>query len=334
MKKDGLSSHFKNRRVLITGGLGFIGSNLAIRLAGRGAQVTVLDAMIPEYGGNLFNIEPIKERVVTNLGNICDRHAMDGIVRGQDYVFHLAGQVSHVKSLHDPFPDIEFNIKGTVILMEALRHHNPKAKLVFTGTRGQYGSVAKLPAAEDTPVNPKGIYEITNLAAEQIIRMYNRVHGIDAVLLRLTNIYGPRGQMKHSQFGVVNWFVRLALENKTIPVFGDGKILRDFVYVDDCVDAIMMAASAPKASGEVFNVGTDKPTDFRSLIELITREAGSGRWEFAPFSEERKAQEPGDFYSDISKIRRIVGWEPRTDLPNGIRQTIAYYRQHRSQYWS
>ncbi len=328
-----MNYNFKGRRALITGGLGFIGSNLALKLVELGAHVTLVDAMIPEYGGNPFNIEPVKDKVTINYGNICDAHAMNWLVRDQDYVFHLAGQVSHVKSLHDPFTDIEYNIKGTATLAEAMRTHNPKAKLVFTGTRGQYGSVAKLPAAEDTPVNPKGIYEITNLAAEQIIKAYHRSHNLQAVLLRLTNIYGPRGQMKHSQFGVVNWFVRLAIDGKTLPIFGDGKILRDFVYVDDCVDAILMAAAKPEAVGEIFNVGTDKPSDFLTLAKIITSQTGKGRWEFAPFSEERKAQEPGDFYSDISKIRSIVGWEPKTNLEDGIRQTITYYQQHQSRYW-
>src|SRR5947209_7651917 len=216
-------------RVLITGGLGFIGSNLAIRLVEAGALVTLVDAMIPEYGGNLFNITPVADRVTLNFGDICDRHAMNWLVRGQHYVFHLAGQVSHVMSMTDPFPDIEHNIKGTVVLMEALRRHNPRARVLFTGTRGQYGPAVRLPVDEEAPANPKALYEISKLAAERIVRVYHETHGIAAVMLRLTNVYGPRAQMKHSQYGVVNWFVRQALDGKPIEVFGDGQIKRDFL---------------------------------------------------------------------------------------------------------
>jgi UDP-glucose 4-epimerase len=326
--------HFRGKRVLITGGLGFIGSSLAIRLVELGADVTLVDAMIPEYGGNLFNIEPIRDRVTVNFGDICDRLAMDWLVREKDYVFHLAGQVSHVMSLTDPFPDIEYNIKGTTVVMEAIRRHAPQAKVVFSGTRGQYGSAVRLPVDEDAPTNPKGIYEISNLTAEKIIEVYHNIHGIHSVLLRLTNVYGPRAQMKHSQYGVVNWFVRLALDGETIKLFGDGSIRRDFLYVDDCVDALLMSAACDAAGGQIFNVGIDQPTNFLELAETLIEVAGTGRWTFAPFTPERKAQEPGDFYSDIAKIRRVVGWTPTTSLRDGLAATVDYYRRHRDQYWT
>lgn len=325
---------FDGARVLITGGLGFIGSNLAIRLVEQGAEVTIVDAMIPEYGGNLFNIEPVRDRVTINFGDICDRLAMDWLVRDKDYVFHLAGQVSHVMSLTDPFPDIEYNIKGTTVVMEAIRRHAPRAKVVFAGTRGQYGPAVQLPVSEDAPTNPKGIYEISNLTAEKIIQVYNDIHGVHSVLLRLTNIYGPRAQMKHSQYGVANWFVRLAIDGETIKLFGDGRIRRDFVYVDDCVDALLMCAACGDARGQIFNVGIDRPTNFLELVETLIEVAGSGRWAFAPFTPERKAQEPGDFYSDISKIRRVVGWSPKTSLREGLQATVNYYHAHRDQYWT
>lgn len=324
---------WKGRRVLITGGMGFVGSNLAIRLVGLGAKVTIADAMIAEYGGNLFNIASIRDKVTVNFGDICDHHAMDWLVRDQDYVFHLAGQVSHVMSLSDPYNDIDYNIKGTVVLMEALRRFNPRAKVVFTGTRGQYGPAVRLPVSEMDPTNPKGLYEISNLAAEKTIQFYHSSHGIESVLLRLTNIYGPRAQMKHHQYGVANWFVRLAIDNETIKLFGDGSIKRDFLYVDDCVEALLLSAMCPAAVGEVFNVGVDHPTTFRELADAIITEAGTGRWEFAPFSAERKAQEPGDFYSDISKIRNLIGWQPATSLHEGLRKTLDYYKSHADQYW-
>ncbi len=334
MPPDLLASAFNGAKVLITGGVGFIGSNLAIRLVAGGAQVTLVDAMIPAYGGNLYNIEPIKDRVTVNFADICDRHALNWLVRGQDYVFHLAGQVSHILSLTDPYPDIEYNIKGTLVVMEALRHVNPRARVIFTGTRGQYGAAVQLPVGEDAPTNPKGIYEISNLAAEKIIQVYNDIHGIHSVLLRLTNIYGPRAQMKTSHYGVVNWFVRQAIDDECIKVFGDGQIKRDPLYIDDCIEALLLCASDERARGEVLNVGVDIPVNFLKLVETAIQAAGSGSWQFAPFSPERKAQEPGDFFSDIGKIRRLVGWSPRTTLEEGLQKTVAYYRACRKHYWT
>ena len=328
-----LGGAFQGKRALITGGMGFTGSNLAIALVDAGADVTIVDAMIPGYAGNLFNIAPVRDRVAIHLCDIRDVAAMNNLVQAQDYVFHLAGQVDHILSLTDPFPDIDINIKGTAVLMEALRWYNPRAKVIYTGTRGQYGSAVTLPVSETAPTHPKGIYEISNLTAEKIIQVYNDVHGIAAVLLRLTNIYGPRAQMKHPRYGVVNWFVRLAVDDETIQVFGDGKILRDFLYIDDAVEAILMSALEPKAVGEVLNVGIDQPYNFIELAETLIEVAGTGRWEFAAFSPERKAQEPGDFYSDISKIRRLVGWTPRTALKDGLRQTVAFYRRYKQHYW-
>ncbi len=328
-----VDQQYDGARVLITGGLGFIGSNLAIRLMRAGAQVTLVDAMIPEYGGNLFNIEPVRDHVTINFGDICDRHAMDWLVRDQDFVFHLAGQVSHVRSLIDPFPDIEYNIKGTAVVMEAVRRLNPRAKVIFTGTRGQYGPAIHLPVNEEAPTNPKAIYEISNLTAEKIIQVYHHTHSIPAVMLRLTNVYGPRAQMKHSQYGVVNWFVRLGLDGTPIKVFGDGSILRDFLYVDDCVDALLRCAVCEEAVGEIFNVGVDRPTTFLELAQTLATLCEGCSWEFAPFSAERKAQEPGDFYSDITKIRTVVGWEPVTTLATGLQHTLEYYRIHCAQYW-
>jgi UDP-glucose 4-epimerase len=323
---------FAGTRALVTGGAGFIGSTLAIALAGAGASVRVVDAMIPGYGGNLFNLDPVKDSVPVDVADIRDPDAMARAVRGVDIVFHLAGQMDHVLSLKDPFPDIDINIRGTTVLMEALKHHNPSARVVYTGTRGEYGPADSLPVSEDAPTNPRGLHEISNLAAAKIVEMYGHVHGIRGTTLRLSNIYGPRAQMRHSRYGVVNWFVRLALDGTTIPVFGDGKILRDFLYVDDCVEAILLAAGSDAAPGEVLNVGGGEPTTFREVAETLDALTGTP-WELAPFSAERKAQEPGDFYSDISKIRRVLGWQPKTPLREGLERTLDYYRGAHARYW-
>lgn len=324
---------FAGKSVLITGGMGFNGSNLAIRLVELGANVTIMDSMIPDYGGNEFNVNPIKDRVRINYCDIRDENAVAYLVRNQDFVFHLAGQVCHLMSLSNPFPDIEINITGTAILMEALRKHNKNAVVVYTGTRGQYGPSVSLPVNEEAPTNPKGIYEISNLSAEKIIKVYNDVHGIRSVLLRLSNIYGPRSQMKHSRFGVANWFVRVALDDDTMKVFGDGNIVRDFLYSDDCIEALLMSAITEAAYGEIFNVGSDIPVTFLELVKTIIKVANQGKWEHAEFSAERKAQEPGDFYSDVKKIECLVGWKPSTSLENGLAKTIEYYRKYREQYW-
>jgi UDP-glucose 4-epimerase len=317
---------------LVTGGAGFIGSTLAIALVRRGAAVRVVDAMIPGYGGNLFNLEPEEGRVAVERADIRDAEAMARAVRGVDIVFHLAGQMDHVLSLTDPFPDIDINIRGTTVLMEALRLHNPAARVVYTGTRGEYGSAGSLPVAEDAPTNPRGLHEISNLAAAKIVEMYGNVHGIRGTMLRLSNIYGPRAQMRHSRYGVVNWFVRLALDGSVIPVFGNGEILRDFLYVDDCVEAILLAAASDASLGEVLNVGGGEPTTFCEVAETLASLTGA-RWEFAPFTPERKAQEPGNFYSDVRKIGRILAWRPTTPLAEGLSRTLAYYRENRERYW-
>jgi UDP-glucose 4-epimerase len=324
---------FKGKNILITGGLGFIGSNLAIRLVQTGANVTLIDAMIPGHGGNLYNIDPIKNDVVVNFSDIRDENSMNYLIRGKDYIFHLAGQNDHVLSLTDPFPDIDINIKGSAVLLEACKKFNKEVRVIYTGTRGEYGSAVKLPVKEDAPINPKGIYELSSLTAQKLFKIYNDNHKVRSVTLRLTNIYGERAQMQHHRFGVANWFIRLVIDNQTIKVFGDGSILRDFLYVQDTVDAILKSASCERAYGEVFNIGVDKPTSFLELAKTIIELAKSGSWEFAPFSPERAAQEPGDFYSDITKAREIIGWEPKTSIRDGIARTIDFYRKFRKHYW-
>jgi UDP-glucose 4-epimerase len=321
------------KRILITGGLGFIGSNLAIRLLREGASVTLCDAMIEGYGGNTANIREIRSEVEIDASDVRDAEAMERLVTGRDVVFHLAAQVSHIMSLSNPYPDIDINIKGTAVLLEACRKKNPDALVVRSGTRGQYGPAVKLPVSEDAPSDPRGIYEISQLSAEMICRTYTRIHGIRTVPLRLTNIYGPRSQMRHSQFGVVNWFVRLALEGRPIPIFGSGKILRDFLYVEDCVEALLRAAEEPKAVGEILNVGHDRPSTFLEVAETLVELVPEARIEFTEFTPERRAQEPGDFVSDITKIRRLVGWEPKVGLRDGLARTAEFYRERRGEYF-
>jgi UDP-glucose 4-epimerase len=321
------------KSVLITGGLGFIGSNLAIRLVREGADVTVCDAMLEGYGGNFANVREVEGEIETRIADVRDEEEMGRLVEGRDVIFHLAAQVSHVLSLSNPYPDIDINIKGTAVVLEACRKRNPSALVVRSGTRGQYGPAVTLPVSEETPPNPRGIYEISQLSAEMICRTYTRIHGVRTVPLRLTNVYGPRSQMKHPHFGVVNWFVRLALTGEPVPIFGTGKILRDFLYVDDCVEALVAAAVEPATVGEVLNVGDDRASTFLEVAEILRDLVPGTRIVFTDFTPERKAQEPGDFVSDISKIRRLTGWRPSIGLREGLARTVEFYRERRADYF-
>jgi len=333
MKKD-LKQNFKGKKILVTGGAGFIGSNLTIRLVELGAKVTVVDNMLPRLGGNLFNLREVIDHIHINFSDVRDEHSMDYLVKGQDFIFHLAGQVNHVDSIRNPIQDLEINCRGTLVLLESCRKYNKEARVIFAGTRGEYGASVKLPVNEDHPTNPKGIYAVTNLTAEKMVLVYHDVHKIPGICLRITNTYGPRHQMAHDEYGVLNWFIRKAIDDEIIPVFGDGRILRDFLYVDDLVECFLEVAICNEAYGEVFNVGTGIPISFIDLAKKIVEIAGSGKVTFTEFTKERKEVEPGDYYTDISKIKRVVGWQPKTTLDEGLYKTIEFYRKHKKEYWS
>ncbi|MBL7198115.1 MAG: GDP-mannose 4,6-dehydratase [Candidatus Omnitrophica bacterium] len=328
-----MKTTYSNKNILITGGLGFIGSNLAIKLVEQKAKITIVDAMIPRQGANLFNIEPIKNKVIVKKYDIREPKLINDIVKDKDYIFHLAGQVSHVDSIRDPLKDLSINVEGTLVVLEACRRLNPKARLIFTGTRGQYGSSIRLPVNESHPMNPKGVYAISNLCAEQLVRAYNDIHKIKSITFRITNTYGPRHQMRHDEYGVLNFFIRKAIDDEKIPVFGDGRILRDFLYVDDLTNALIVSGLTEDAYGDVFNVGSGKAINFIELAKSISRIAASGSPKFTEYTTERKQIEPGDYYTDISKIKRIIGWEPKIDLEDGIKRTIDYYRKNKQYYW-
>jgi UDP-glucose 4-epimerase len=298
-----------------------------------GAMVTIVDNMIPRLGGNLFNVKEIAGGVHINFSDVRDGHSMDYLVKGKEMIFHLAGQVNHVDSIRNPIQDLDINCRGTLVLLESCRKYNREVKLVFAGTRGEYGASVTLPVAEDHPTNPKGIYAVTNLTAEKMVLVYDDVHKISGTCLRITNTYGPRHQMAHDEYGVFNWFIRKAIDDEMIPVFGDGRILRDFLYVDDLVNCFLEVATCEPAYGEVFNVGSGIPISFIDLAKKIVEIAGKGKVAFTEFTQERKEVEPGDYYTDISKIKRIVGWKPETTLEEGIRKTVEFYRKYKKEYW-
>ncbi len=324
--------YYKGRRVMITGGLGFIGSNLARQLVDLGADVLLIDSLIPEYGGNLFNIRGLEDRVRVNIADVRQESSMQYLVQGCEVIFNLAGQVSHIDSMREPFTDLDINCRAQLSMLEACRRRNPAAKVVFAGTRQVYGRPDRLPVDETHLVRPADINGINKAAGEYYHLLYNNVFGVRACSLRLTNVYGPRQLIRHQRQGFIGWFIRLAIEDREIEVYGDGSQLRDFVYVDDAADAFLRAGASDACNGEVFNVGGAEPISHRDLVRLLLEVAGSGRVTFVEWPPDKKRIDIGSFYSDSSRLRRTVDWSPRTSLRDGLTRTIAYYRAHFREY--
>ena len=333
-RTDKLKKYFSKKNVLVTGGLGFIGSTLAHELARYEAKVVIVDSLIPHYGGNMFNINGIEDKVKVNIADVRDEYSLNCLVQNQDCIFNMAGTLSHIDSMRDPQTDLEINCRSQLTILEACRKYNSRVKIIFAGTRGQYGKARYLPVDEKHPMEPIDVNGINNIAGEWYHILYNNVYGIRAVSLRLTNVYGPRHQMKHSRQGFLNWFIRLALDNKVIRIFGDGKQLRDFNYVDDVANAILLSAINEKMNGEVYNLGTANPTSVIDVARLIVKIAGSGKIEFAPFPAQKKVIEIGDYYADYSKIQKVCGWRPEVSLEDGIKYTIEFYQRYRKDYWT
>jgi UDP-glucose 4-epimerase len=319
---------YRGRDVMITGGLGFIGSNLARGLVALGARVLLVDSLIPEYGGNLFNIDGFADRLQVNIADIRQQSTMNFLVRGRAVIFNLAGQVSHIDSMRDPYADLEINCRSQLTILEACRYNNPSVKVVFAGTRQVYGHPESLPVDERHLVRPIDVNGINKAAGEYYHLVYNNVFGVRACSLRLTNVYGPRQLIRHNRQGFIGWFIRRAIEDQTIQIYGDGSQLRDFVYVDDAADAFLRAGANDACNGEVFNVGGDGPISHRDLATLLLDVAKSGRVEYTDWPADKKAIDIGNFYADSTKFKQATGWSARTSLADGLRETIAFYRQH------
>jgi UDP-glucose 4-epimerase len=323
---------YRGRRVMITGGLGFIGSNLARQLVDLGADIVLVDSLIPDYGGNLFNVDGIADRVRINIADIRQQSTMNYLVRECDVIFNLAGQVSHIDSMRDPYTDLEINCRSQLTILEACRYNNPGVKLVFAGTRQVYGRPDTLPVDESHLVRPTDVNGINKAAGEYYHLVYNNVFGVRACSLRLTNVYGPRQLIKHSRQGFIAWFIRLVIENKPIQIYGDGSQLRDFVYVDDAADAFLRAGADDRCNGEVFNVGGDRPISHRDLSALLVDIAQSGSITYVEWPPEKKAIDIGDFYADSAKFAARTGWTPTTTLRDGLCRTVDFYRRHFDRY--
>lgn len=325
-------NHYRGKKVLITGGLGFIGSNLAHELVKLGSDVTIIDSLYPKGGGNLFNIKGIEDRIRLNFADIRDEAALFQLVRNKDVIFNLAAQSSHVEGMEYPIDDLVINCLGTLMLLEACRKYNCGTKIVFTGTRSQYGKIAYTPVDEKHPIDPADTNGISKHAAEQYHLLYHRTYGIKSTSLRLTNTYGPGHLMKHSKQGFMNWFIRQAIDNETIKIFGDGLQVRDFHYVDDVVRALLIAGLSKGADGEVFNLGGES-SNLLDLVRLIIKIARKGSFELIPFPDERKKIEIGSYIANYDKIKKLLGWTPLIGLEEGIGKTIEFYEKNRKEYW-
>jgi dTDP-glucose 4,6-dehydratase/UDP-glucose 4-epimerase len=324
---------YTSKRILITGGLGFIGSNLARALVVQGADVTLVDSLIPLYGGNPFNIEDIRDKVTVNVCDVRDPFAMAYLLQKKDFLFNLAGQTSHMDSMSDPQSDLDINAAAQLSILEACRKANPGIKIVFASTRQLYGKPDYLPVDEKHPIRPVDVNGINKLAGEWYHLLYNNVYGIRACALRLTNTYGPGMRVKDARQTFLGIWIRLLLEGKSIKVFGDGLQLRDFNYVDDCVEALLLAGASDNANGKVYNLGSAEVVGLKALAGMMIDLGHGGAFELIPFPPERKTIDIGDYYSDFSSITQELGWQPKVDLREGLQRTVAYYQAHHRHYW-
>jgi UDP-glucose 4-epimerase len=328
-----LAASFSGARVLITGGLGFIGSSLARELVAAGAEVVLVDSLVPEYGGNRANIRGIEQRVHVNISDVRDERSLLRLVEGQDYLFNLAGQTSHLDSMNDPFTDLEINSRAQLAILEACRHRNPGVRIVFASTRQIYGIPQYLPVDERHPIVPVDVNGINKTAGEWYHLVYGRVYGIPVTVLRLTNTYGPRMRVRDARQTFLGWWFRQILNGDELTVYGDGTQRRDFNFVDDAVGAFLLAAVEEAAVGQVYNLGSREVVDLRGLADILVDVNGSGSFRLVPFPEDRRAIDIGDYFADFSKIESELGWAPRTGLREGIRATLEYYREHGAEYW-
>jgi len=323
---------YRDTRVLVTGGLGFIGSNLVRSLVHQGAHVTAIDNLNPQYGGNRFNVADVAQQLSLHVADICDPAVIPSLLEGRHYLFNLAAQTSHLGSMQEPYLDLQINAQAQLAIVEACRQVNPGIKIVYASTRQLYGKPRYLPVDEDHPIRPVDVNGISKLAGEQFHLLYHDVYGIRATVLRLTNTYGPGMRIKDARQTFVGFWVRRLLEKKSIPVYGDGMQLRDFTYVDDCVDALLRAGLSEEANGRVFNLGSRDHINLRDLAELLIGLGYGGEVEMVPFPPERKVIDMGDYYSDPAAFVAACGWAPAVTLEEGLRRTLEYYRANFERY--
>lgn len=325
-------ARYRGVRALITGGLGFIGSNIAHKLVRCGAKVTIIDSLAPLYGGNLANVAEIRDQIVLRTGDFRDASLLGSMVTDADIVFHLAAQVSYLDSPNIPFEDLDINARGTLQLLELCRQSERDVKVIFASSRLALGKIVTHPVREDHRAEPLSLYGVHKLAAENYHRLYARRYGLKTAVLRITNPYGERQQLKHGKYSLPGWFMRLALEGSPIKIFGDGKQLRDYVYATDIADAFLAIGLAPFAAGEVFNCGFGRSVAFRTMAETVVRVLRKGSIEFVPWPDDYEREETGDLHFDTQKIRDLTGWTPSVSLDQGIERMYQYFAPRLSQY--
>lgn len=321
---------FRDSRVLITGGLGFIGSNLAMRLVDEGADVTLVDSLMPQYGGGLHNIAGIHDRVRINISDVRDPFSLQFLIKGQDFLFNLAGQTSHMDSMTDPQTDLEINARAQLSILEVCRHHNAGVRIVFASTRQIYGKPKYLPVDEQHPIHPVDVNGVNKASGETFHRLYRDVYGLGATSLRLTNTYGPRMRVKDARQTFVGIWIRLLLEGRSFEVW-EGHQLRDFNYVDDVTEAMMLAASVTEGSA-VLNLGSSEVVNLKELADMLVEANGGGDYQLRSFPEDRKRIDIGDYYADFTLARNELGWQPKTGLREGLKRTLAFYRENLADY--
>jgi UDP-glucose 4-epimerase len=328
-----LKSFYSGKRVLVTGGLGFLGSNVANRLSYLGAQLVILDSLHPLYGGNRFNLDPLlQEKMQIIIGDVREKKLVEEIVRSFDIIYHFAAQVSYIDSGNIPFEDLDVNQSATLNLLEACRYLNRKPKILFASSRLVLGETQMPHITEDHPTHPLSIYAVHKLAAEKYHYIYYRNYGIPTTVCRITNPYGPRQQIKHSKYSMVGWFIRLAMEDKEITIFGDGRQIRNYIYVDDIVEAFIRCGATDITNGQLYLLGSRESTEFRAMAELVVKAVGRGSIRYVPWPKDYERAETGDVVIDTSKLRNAIGWEPKIPLREGISRTYRYYSKYREQY--
>ena len=323
---------FKNLNVLITGGLGFIGSNLAENLVKYGSYVTCVDSLIPEYGGNTYNVSEIKSKIDINIADIRDQFSMNHIVKDKDIIFNLAGQTSHLDSMEDPLTDLDINCRSQITILEACKNYNPNVKIVFASTRQIYGKPIYLPLDENHPIQPIDVNGINKFAGESYHILYHNVYGINSTVLRLTNTFGQKMRIKDSKQTFLGIWLRNVLENKPICIYGDGSQLRDLNYIDDVVNALLMVAIYSKSNGKVYNLGSKEIISLNDLAEKLIEANEFGVIEKKQFPKKLKKIDIGNYYSNFDKITKDINWKPKFNINEGLLNTLNYYRSNLLKY--
>jgi nucleoside-diphosphate-sugar epimerase len=325
--------HYRGQKVLVTGGQGFIGSNIAIELVKLGANVTVVDNLDPTGGANSFNLEPVRKDLEIIEGDTCDMGLMCRLVRGCSHIFNLAGHVSHIESMQDPFSDLRMNAIGPLTVLEACKKENREARVVYAGTRQSYGKPDALPVVENLVLKPVDVNGVNKMAGEWFHMVYHKAYGIPTASLRMVNTFGPRQLVKHARQGFMGWFIRQAIDGEEIQLYGDGQQFRGFNYVDDVVSALLTAGSSDNVVGDYFNLGGMQPITLEALVQTLLRVTGTGSYRLVPFPEDRKSIDIGSAFSSFMKYNFATGWKPTTSMEDGLARTVEYYKRHKTHYW-